>query len=178
MLMSSKYILIIVILALIVLGGVVYLTNNQSANESNLNMENNQMVNGNQEDKNQMTDDSAMEESDDSAMEENMEGENTSTDNSAMMQEVKEFNVSGVNFKFSFDEIRVKLGDKVRINFTSQDGFHDWVLDEFGVATKRLQTGQSDSVEFVADKAGEYEYYCSVDEHRQKGMVGKLIVEE
>jgi len=31
-------------------------------------------------------------------------------------------------------------------------------------------------VTFVADKAGEYEFYCSVGQHRANGMVGKLIV--
>ena len=41
----------------------------------------------------------------------------------------------------------------------------------------RKATGQIDEVEFVVDKAGTFEYYCSVGNHRQMGMVGKLIVE-
>src|SRR3990167_9256749 len=38
-------------------------------------------------------------------------------------------------------------------------------------------TGQSASVEFTADKAGGFEYYCSVGTHRAMGMVGAFIVE-
>jgi len=32
-------------------------------------------------------------------------------------------------------------------------------------------------VEFTADTPGEFEYYCSVGQHRANGQVGKLIVE-
>ncbi|MBI4020035.1 MAG: cupredoxin domain-containing protein, partial [Candidatus Aenigmarchaeota archaeon] len=74
-------------------------------------------------------------------------------------------------------ELRVKQGDKVRIEFTSSNGFHDWVVDEFGAKTERVQTGGSASVEFVADKKGVFEYYCSVGEHRAQGMKGNLVVE-
>ena len=90
---------------------------------------------------------------------------------------VKKFDISGKPFEFSVKEIRVKKGDKVRINFTSTAGMHNWAVDEFNIKTKVVQAGQSDSVEFTADKTGTFEYYCSVPTHRQQGMVGKLIVE-
>jgi nitrite reductase (NO-forming) len=90
---------------------------------------------------------------------------------------VKTFDISGKPFEFSMKEIRVKKGDKIRINLTSTAGMHDWVIDEFRVRTKIVQAGQSDSIEFIADKSGTFEYYCSVPTHRQQGMVGKLIVE-
>ena len=93
------------------------------------------------------------------------------------MGEVKEFDISGTNFQFSIKEIRVKKGDKVKINFTSSSGFHDWVVDEFGAATERVAEGNSSSVEFIAGQSGNYEYYCSVGNHRAQGMVGKLVVE-
>lgn len=89
----------------------------------------------------------------------------------------KIFSIDGSSFKFSVTEILVKKGDLVRINFKNNEGFHDWVIDEFSAKTKQLQAGESDAVEFIADKAGEFEYYCSVGQHRQMGMVGKLIVE-
>jgi len=90
----------------------------------------------------------------------------------------KIFKIEGQPFFFSVKEIKVKKGEIVRIEFTSKVGTHDFVLDEFNVRTKQLSAGQSDSVEFVADKTGTFEYYCSVANHRQMGMVGKLIVEE
>lgn len=92
------------------------------------------------------------------------------------------FKMGGKNFAFTMDgkenpDLKVKVGDKVRIEFTSDAGFHDWVVDEFKAATKQVQTGGTTSVEFVVDKKGTFEYYCSVGKHRQNGMVGKLIVE-
>lgn len=92
--------------------------------------------------------------------------------------EVKTFAISGVNFSFSQTEIRVKKGDLVRIDFTSTDGFHDWVVDEFNAATEKVNTGGSTFVEFVADQVGTFEYYCSVGQHRAMGMIGNLVVEE
>jgi uncharacterized cupredoxin-like copper-binding protein len=50
-------------------------------------------------------------------------------------------------------------------------------VDEFDARTVIVQPGQTAEVEFVADKTGTFEYYCSVGTHRQMGMVGKLIVE-
>lgn len=91
--------------------------------------------------------------------------------------EIKTFSITGKNFSFSQSEIQVKKGDKIRINFSSTSGFHDWAIDEFNAKTQQVSTGQSDAVEFVADKAGTFEYYCSVGTHRQMGMKGKLIVE-
>lgn len=91
--------------------------------------------------------------------------------------EVKTFEISGVPFEFSMQEIRVRQGDRVRIIFTNNEGMHDWGVDEFNARTKQLQTGESDTVEFVADKKGTFEYYCSVNNHRQMGMVGNLIVD-
>lgn len=95
-----------------------------------------------------------------------------------MEEEVKEFSVTGSNFEFSVTEIRVKKGDTVKIVFNVTEDLHDWVIDEFNAKTARLEAGGSEVIEFVADQAGEFEYYCSVGTHRQIGMVGKLIVEE
>ena len=74
-------------------------------------------------------------------------------------------------------DIKVKKGDTVTINFMNKEGIHDWVIDEFGVRTPKIQAGQSASVTFVADKTGTFEYYCSVGSHRARGMRGNLIVE-
>ncbi|HLD20101.1 MAG TPA: cupredoxin domain-containing protein [Patescibacteria group bacterium] len=89
----------------------------------------------------------------------------------------KTFTVSGSNFAFSMNEIKVQQGDTVKIVFQNNDGFHDWVVDEFNARTKQINAGATDTVEFVADKAGTFEYYCSVGKHRELGMKGNLIVE-
>jgi len=91
--------------------------------------------------------------------------------------EAKEFTLDSFNFGYDVTEIRVQEGDTVTINLTNSEGFHDWVVDEFDAATEKIREGGLTSVTFVADKAGAYEYYCSVGSHRAQGMVGTLIVE-
>ena len=90
---------------------------------------------------------------------------------------VKEFIVKGSNYKFESATLNVKKGDRVKIILDNVEGFHDFKIDEFGVATKKINGGETDSIEFVADKVGTFEYYCSVGQHRSMGMVGKLTVE-
>ena len=91
--------------------------------------------------------------------------------------EVKEFAVLSKGLSFTSSEIKVKKGDKVKITFKNTLEKHDLTLDEFNVKTKLLGAGEEETVEFTADQAGEFEYYCSVPGHRQAGMKGKLIVE-
>jgi len=104
-----------------------------------------------------------------------MVGGDAKTDN--MTEGVKSFTVIGENFSYDLKEMKVKKGDKVRVTFRNNEGFHDWNLDEFGAKTNKLQANDEETIEFVADKAGTFEYYCSVGSHRAMGMVGKLIVE-
>lgn len=94
------------------------------------------------------------------------------------VSEVKTFTVDAKNFSFSPSEIKVKKGDKVKIVMNNTQGFHDIVIDEFANAkTKQVSSPATDSMEFVADKSGTFEYYCSVGKHREMGMFGKLIVQ-
>jgi plastocyanin len=90
---------------------------------------------------------------------------------------VKEFTVTGNNFSFSPNVITVKKGDKVKITFNNTQGFHDFKIDEYGVATKQAQSPDTEVLEFIADKTGAFQYYCSVGSHRKMGMWGTLKVE-
>lgn len=164
---SSKW-PVIAVLSLVVIGGVAYAMN-QSNNAD-------QMLEPASEDAmmQETTDpetDAMMEKTSPDAMMETSEGMESETDG------VVTFNVSGENFAFNPTEMRVKVGDTVKVTFTNASGTHDWVLDEFDVRTQILEEGQSETVEFVATTAGTYEYYCSVGNHRAMGMVGNLIVE-
>ena len=87
------------------------------------------------------------------------------------------FNVVGGNFYFTPSIIHVKKGDTVKIIFKNAGGMHNWVLDEFKVAMEPILAQETATVEFVADKSGSFEYYCSVSQHRQMGMKGTLVVE-
>ena len=99
-----------------------------------------------------------------------------------IVQEEVVFSIEAKGLRFFMDgvespELRVKEGSLIRIEFANNKGFHDWVLDEFGAATEQIRSGKTDVVEFVADKKGSFEYYCSVDGHRNLGMKGLFIVE-
>jgi len=90
---------------------------------------------------------------------------------------IKEIEVTSRGLAFTPTEIRVNLGDTVRVTYLNGGGRHDWVLDEFeGARTAVITGGRSETVEFVADQAGTFEYYCSVPGHRQAGMVGSFVV--
>ncbi len=106
------------------------------------------------------------------------ETETTTTDTTATETSAKEFTVSGTDFLFEPTTIAVKKGDTVSITFKNLTGFHDFVIDEFKVATKRIKEGTEETVTFLADKAGSFEYYCSVGKHRTMGMKGTIIVTE
>ena len=93
-------------------------------------------------------------------------------------QNVVEITIDSFGFGYSLDEIKVKEGDLVKLTLTNSDGFHDFVVDELeGAKTKKINTGETDTIEFVASKKGTFEYYCSVGQHRANGMVGNIIVE-
>lgn len=89
----------------------------------------------------------------------------------------KDFTVTASNYSFTPNQLTVKQGDTVRITFKNTGGTHSFNLDQFKVATKVLSAGQQETVQFVADTAGQFQYYCNVANHRQMGMVGTLTVQ-
>ncbi len=94
---------------------------------------------------------------------------------------VKEFSMTSyyddTGVWFSVKELKVKQGDLVRIKVTNTKGMHDFNLDEFGISKVETPLNQEVIIEFVANKTGTFEYYCSKPNHRAKGHWGKLIVE-
>lgn len=90
----------------------------------------------------------------------------------------KEFTLDSFEFGYDQKTLTVKKGDTVTLTLTNSGKMmHDWILDEFNAKTKQIKAGETDSITFVADQAGTFEYYCSVGQHRANGMAGKLIVE-
>jgi plastocyanin len=89
---------------------------------------------------------------------------------------VKVIEVSGNNFRFNPATITVNKGDRVRVVLTSVDMQHDFNVDELDVDGPIAVAGEKSEVEFTADQAGKFEYYCSVGQHRANGMVGTLTV--
>lgn len=103
---------------------------------------------------------------------------NSTTTSTTTLPSVVNLKVSGKNYSFTPSTLTVKKGDTVRIMFENAGGTHDFKIDEFSVKTAQLADGQSQTVEFTASKAGTFEYYCSVGNHRAMGMKGTLTVTE
>ena len=79
--------------------------------------------------------------------------------------------------QFSLSEIIVNKGDTVRIKITNTKGTHDFTIDEYKVYAE-TPLNEEVVVEFTADKAGEFVYYCAKPGHRAGGQWGTLKVLE
>ena len=88
--------------------------------------------------------------------------------------QTRTFNISGSGTTFSNTSLTVNQGDTVVINFSVNSGVHDIKFDAFNASTDLLSQGESETIQFVANQKGTFEYYCSP--HRSLGMVGTLIV--
>jgi cytochrome c oxidase subunit 2 len=84
-----------------------------------------------------------------------------------------EITVTAKSFEFDKKEIDVQAGDQVVIHLVNADGAHGFAIDEFGVNLKGGETAT-----FVANKKGEFQYYCSLmcGVGHDK-MIGKLVVQ-
>lgn len=116
---------------------------------------------------------------DDSVMKQQTATNTTPTENSASApaSDVKEFVLEAGSFYYKPNMIRVSKGDKVKITINSVSMMHDINIAEYNVHSSPAQSGHSVSVEFTADKAGNFEMFCSIGQHRANGQVGRFIVE-
>jgi len=80
--------------------------------------------------------------------------------------------------QYSLKNITVNKGDLVKIKLTVTSGMHDFKIDEFNVYADTKELNKEYVIEFVADKAGEFVYYCTKPGHRQLGHWGILKVIE
>ena len=95
----------------------------------------------------------------------------------AITSDIVEIDMIARKWDFEPAIIRVKEGDMVKLNIKNIDLAHGFRIFEFGV-NERLAPGKTTTVEFTADKAGEYIFFCSVPCGKgHGGMNGKLIVE-
>ncbi|GLU34740.1 copper-containing nitrite reductase [Trinickia caryophylli] len=74
--------------------------------------------------------------------------------------------------------LKANVGDTVEISLASGEGAeHDIAIPDLNVASKRFSGASGPStVRFVAKRAGEFTYFCTVAGHRPAGMEGKLEV--
>lgn len=82
------------------------------------------------------------------------------------------------SFYYKPNLITVKKGEKVKLTLSSVSMMHDFNIDELGVKVPITKSGSTSTVEFTPSVVGEFEFYCSVGQHRQNGQIGKFIVTE
>ena len=89
---------------------------------------------------------------------------------------VKEFELIARQWEFEPNTIIVSKGDLVKIKIKNIDVAHGIAIKEFGVSEK-FNAGEEVSFEFIADKVGEFAFYCNVlCGPGHSTMNGKLIV--
>ena len=91
---------------------------------------------------------------------------------------VHEITMTARDYEFDPGVITVKKGEKVRLIITATDREHGIKIEGYDI-DQVLNSGVPTTIEFTADKAGEFEFKCSVYcgfGHRK--MKGKLIVED
>ena len=96
----------------------------------------------------------------------------------ATSSEIHEVTMTAKNYEFDPGVVTVKKGDKVRLIITATDRDHGIKVEAFNI-DQVLKKGNPTTIEFTTDKAGTFEFKCSVYcgmGHRK--MKGKLVVEE
>lgn len=90
--------------------------------------------------------------------------------------EVKEFDIVSSDWEFSPSRIVVQKGDLVKLNIDNIEGSHGIAIKEFGVS-EFFGPGDKVEIEFVADKVGEFYFYCNMYCGSGHGsMSGVLVV--
>jgi len=78
------------------------------------------------------------------------------------------------NFAFTPNTIATAPGQKIKITFTKNSGFHTFVIDELDL---KFAIKESEALTFSAPTTpGTYTFYCDVGSHRANGMEGTLVV--
>jgi len=90
--------------------------------------------------------------------------------------QVREFTIIGNNYAFSPASIQVNKNDLVKITFTAQDIPHSFTIEEYRIV-KRASAGQTVTLEFRADQAGRFTYFCNLTQDPKcRDMKGILTV--
>ncbi|MDH5532983.1 MAG: cupredoxin domain-containing protein [Candidatus Pacebacteria bacterium] len=101
-------------------------------------------------------------------------------DSEAMMKkEGRAISMEMGGFYYAPNVIEAEAGETITVTVKNVKGFHDFVIDELDVATEQVNEGETVTATFTIpeDASGtEYEFYCSVGNHKAQGMVGTLMV--
>jgi plastocyanin len=80
-------------------------------------------------------------------------------------------------YYFSPSILKINKGDTLKITLKNVGKMpHNLVFEEQNIATKTIQRGESDTIEFTATQSGQSKFYCSIGNYRALGMEGDLEV--
>jgi heme/copper-type cytochrome/quinol oxidase subunit 2 len=87
-----------------------------------------------------------------------------------------EISLTAKRYEFSQPRIEVAVNDVVSITLVAEDIPHSFTIDEYRIS-KRAAPGRPVTIEFRADKAGSFRFYCNltIDEGCRQ-MRGELVV--
>ena len=93
------------------------------------------------------------------------------------VEKVTTIDVVASRFQFEPATISVAQGETVRLRLHSADRTHSFAIKAFRVKALIPKAGEAVTVEFVADKAGTFDFtcaeYCGIG---HAGMKGRLVV--
>lgn len=121
----------------------------------------------------------------------------TLTSGCAGLQGPPELVVSAKDFRYQPERIAVPAGQTVRLKLVNNDtvdhdltsnapvtvvkrpGGHAHAAAGAANASLHMHTGArgSDSIDITLKEKGEYEVFCTVEGHKEQGMVAKLVVQ-
>lgn len=88
------------------------------------------------------------------------------------------FDVEMVDIAFNPTEITVPANTEITINLVNNGLIpHTFDIDELGVNSGELASGQTATVKFNSGAPGTYTYYCAIPGHKEGGMVGTITVQ-
>ncbi|MFO7966590.1 MAG: PQQ-dependent sugar dehydrogenase [Archaeoglobaceae archaeon] len=90
----------------------------------------------------------------------------------------KDIMVNGTEWMFEPTNITVVEDSNVTIMFRNVGSLdHDLYIEGYDVSTDLIPPGTSDTINFVANTSGEFDFWCTVPGHRDEGLEGKLIIQ-
>ena len=86
--------------------------------------------------------------------------------------------IEAVSYDFRPDSVTVRPGTIRFVVSNAADEEHGFEVEGHGVeqAIESIEPGARDSLTVTLTRSGEYEMYCPVDNHKERGMVGTLTV--
>ena len=99
-------------------------------------------------------------------------------DSGTSLRGIHEIQLTLRKYEFSPSSLRVRKGEQVRLIMAAVDHDHGFKLDDFDI-NQKIPKGTTVVVEFIADKAGTFQFRCSsVCGLGHRNMKGTLVVED